>query len=292
MDRLPMRICLYGNPTAGGGTSLDDLAALIAKAGHRVVDVIEDAKEACPLLDPNLDCVVAAGGDGTIARAARALVGGQLPLAMLPVGTANNIARSLGLHGDPEELIARWCPDRIGRMDVGVIDNGSTRSYFLESVGCGLVTECIAEARDTIAKDDPDTHLADARQLYVDTLHHLVPRRYQIQLDDETIEGDFLVVEALNTPSIGPRAEFAAGTNAADGSLSLVVVAEADRRQLAHYLESLRAGDAAPAGFESWRVRAITITGADRIHVDDRVVPVQAARISIGILRSALPVLT
>jgi diacylglycerol kinase (ATP) len=287
-----MRICLYGNPTAGGGTSLDDLSAMIAKAGHHVVNVVDDAEDACPLLDPNLDCVVAAGGDGTIARAARTLVGGRLPLAMLPVGTANNIARGLGIDGDTEELIARWSPDRIGRIDVGVIDNGGTRSYFLESVGCGLVTECIAEANDTIAKDDPDTHLADARQLYLDTLRHLAHRHYEIQLDDARIVCDCLVVEVLNTPSIGPRLELAAETNAADGWLSLVAIAEGDRKRLAAHLEKLRAGGPAEAGFESRRARAIAISGADRIHVDDQVVQVEGERISISILPAALPVLT
>jgi len=288
-----MRVCLYGNPTAGGGTSLDDLAAMILKAGHHVVTVVEDVRDARPLLDSTLECVVAAGGDGTIARAARALVGSQLPLAVLPVGTANNIARSLGVDGDPEALIARWHPERVGRMDVGVIDIGGRRSYFVESVGCGLVTDCIAEANETIAKDDPETHLAEARQLYVDTLDRLAHRHYEIRLDDETIEGDFLAVEALNTPSIGPRVEFAAGANAADGLLSVVAVAEVDRYQLAGYLLALRAGDAARAGLESWRVRAIAISGAERIHVDDQVMQVEPTRpISIRILPSALLVLT
>ena len=287
-----MRICLYGNATAGGGTSLDDLTAMIARAGHHVVNVIEDAEDACPLLDANLDCVVAAGGDGTVARAARLLIGGQLPLAIVPVGTANNIARSLGIDGDLEQLIARWRVDRVGRIDAGVIDTGGTRSYFLESVGCGLVTDSIHDARVSIAKDDPDTHLADARELYADTLQFLAHRHYAIQIDDEALEGNFLLVEALNTPSIGPRLELAGATNAADGWLSLVVITEADRGRLAEYLQRLRAGEAAEAGFESWRVRTIAISGAERIHIDDQVVQLNSDRVTIGIQPSALAVLT
>src|SRR5262245_43126357 len=55
---MSMRICLYGNPTAGGGTSMDDLTAMIAKAGHQVLSVVEDARDVCPLLDSNVDSIV------------------------------------------------------------------------------------------------------------------------------------------------------------------------------------------------------------------------------------------
>ena len=41
---------------------------------------------------------------------------------------------------------------------------------FLESVGCGLVTSCIAEGNETLAKDHPETHLAEAHELYVEAL--------------------------------------------------------------------------------------------------------------------------
>jgi diacylglycerol kinase family enzyme len=291
-----MRICLYGNPAAGGGTSLDELTAIIVKAGHDVVSVIDDVDDARALLESNLDCVAAAGGDGTIARAARMLIGKEIPLAMLPVGTANNIARSLGIEGEPEQLIARWQLNRVGRIDVGVVEDGETRSYFLESVGCGLVTECIAEGRATLAKDHPQTHLAEARELYTEALSRLEPLHCDLQLDDEAISGDFLVLEALNTPSIGPRIEFAADVNAADGLLSVVAITAAERERVERYLAALRAvsvaGSEVDAGFRSWRVRSVGITGASRIHIDDQVVEVRSGRLAVSVLPSALAVLT
>ena len=79
---------------------------------------------------------MAAGGDGTVARAGRALAGRDMSLAILPLGTANNIASSLGISGTPAEAIAAWRHQRVVRIDVGVIQHDG-ESRFLESVGAG-----------------------------------------------------------------------------------------------------------------------------------------------------------
>lgn len=284
-----MRICLYWNKTAGGGISLDRLTSIIEAAGHHVAYVVEDASELKSHLD-DVDCVVAAGGDGTVARAGRLLAGSPLPLAILPLGTANNIASSLAIHGDIAQLVQRWHAGNAATIDVGLVEYRDVRDHFLESVGCGLVTSCIAVGQATLSKDDPDSHLEDARSLYLDTLRDLRPQQYQIVLDGEEVTGEFLLVEVLNTPSIGPKLEFAEHVSAADGFLSVVVAAESDRAMLTAYLSALQAGEDAAAEFKSWRARAISITGANRIHVDDRVIDAGGS-ISIGIRPLSLSIL-
>lgn len=285
-----MRICLYWNKTAGSGISLDRLTSIIEDAGHHVARVVEDASELPSQID-DVDCMVAAGGDGTVARAGRLLAGGRVPLAILPLGTANNIASSLAIRGDVAQLVQRWHAGDVAKIDVGLVEYGDAQDQFLESVGCGLVTSCIEVGQATLSKDDPDSHLEDARNLYLDTLRDLQPRPYQIVLDGEEVAGEFLLVEVLNTPSIGPQLEFAEHVSAADGFLSVVVAAESDRAMLTAYLNALQAGDRPVAGFKPWRARSIAITGAERIHVDDRVIDAGRS-ISIGIKPSSLSILT
>ena len=60
------------------------------------------------LFDRAADLIVAVGGDGTVASVAREVAGHDVPLAVLPVGTANNIAFSLGCDGPLDELIDHW----------------------------------------------------------------------------------------------------------------------------------------------------------------------------------------
>ena len=266
-----MRICLYWNKTAGGGISLDRLTSIVDGAGHHVERVVDDVTDLPSPLD-DVDCVVAAGGDGTVARAGRALAGGPIPLGILPMGTANNIATSLHIRGEVAELAERWHAGNVARIDVGVLEFGGGTGRFIESVGCGLVTRCIEVGQATLSKDDPDSHLEDARNLYLDTLRDLEPRQYRLVLDGEEVSGEFLLVEALNTPSIGPKLEFAEHVSVADGFLSVVVATESDRAMLAGYLAALQTGPVPAASFKSWRAREITIAGAEHLHVDDRVI--------------------
>ena len=284
-----MRICLYWNKTAGGGISLRELTNLISRAGHNVAREVEDASELPDHMD-DVDVVVAAGGDGTVARAARTLAGESVPLAILPLGTANNIANSLHIHGEVDELARRWRDAEVVTIDVGAVDQKGKPRLFVESVGCGLVTSCIEIGRETLEKGDSDTHMSEARDLYLNTLRDLRPTRYDLRVDGEEISGEFLLVEALNTPSIGPQLRFTADVNAADGFLSVVVVPESERAMLNAYLSALQNGPNEPAGFKSWRARTVEIIGADRMHVDDQVVDVEDA-ISITTRPSLLRIL-
>jgi diacylglycerol kinase family enzyme len=265
-----MRICLFWNESAGEGASLDELVALIGKAGHRVDRVVEDVSGLPAAID-SVDCVVAAGGDGTVARAGRALAGGRVPLAILPLGTANNIASSLGIDGSPRELIARWANQRLVTIDIGVMRSGKGESYFLESVGTGLVAAGIAEGQATLSKDDPDEHLLQARRMYLDTIQHLSPRHRRLTIDGESMDGDYLLVEVLNTPSIGPGIRLSPDVNAADGLLSVVAAGEADRDALASYVQARTRGNPADAGLKSWPAGRVELAGMDDMHVDDEV---------------------
>lgn len=286
-----MRICLYWNKNAGGGTSLDEVATLIAKAGHSVECVVERPADLPDVFDVPIDCVVAAGGDGTVARAGRALDGRNIPLAILPLGTANNIASSLGIGGSPQQAIAAWPHQRIVRIDVGVIQHDG-ESRFLESVGAGLVVAGINAGRAAISKDDhPAWNVVRARQLYVETIQQLQPKHYDITLDGTSIGGDYLLVEVLNIPSIGPGVSLSAEVNPADGLLSVVVAAEADRDALAAYLTARQNGEPAGAGLRSWRASEVEIKGLEEFHVDDDVRSAHGAGVTIGIKPASLAVM-
>lgn len=285
-----MRLCLYWNANAGGAISLDEISALIVEAGHNLECVVERPADLPEVFDVPIDCVVAAGGDGTVARAGRALAGSNIPLAILPLGTANNIASSLGICGSPEETIAAWQHQRIVRIDVGVIQHDG-EARFLESVGAGLVVAGIQAGQATLSKDnDPDWNVARARQLYVDAIQQLQPKHYDITVDGTSIAGEYLLVEVLNMQSVGPGVRLSAEVNAADGLLSVVVATVKERDTLATYLKAMHDDKPTNAGLKSWRASHVELKGLDEFHVDDEVRPAQGA-VTIGIKPASLAVI-
>ena len=282
-----MRVCLFWNPTAGGGATLDEIQAAIARAGHQVARVVNRPDELSIEHIRGVDCVAAAGGDGTVARAGRMLAGGSIPLAILPLGTANNIATSLGVDGPLAEVIARWSEREIVRIDVGTVGG----QCFLESLGCGLVTSCIEEGRRSLSKEDPDAHLAAARQLYLDRLKTHRPARYTLTMDDQTVEGEYLLVEVLNTEHVGPGIAFASNVSSVDGLLSVVALGEADRSALVDYITALRDGASPSPPFHAWRTHRVEMRGACRMHRDDLVIPDAAQPLEIDLKAGHLPIL-
>src|SRR5262249_26228826 len=144
-------VLLLHNPSAGDdGPSGEELVELIERAGHRVSRQSTGEARWRSTLEAPRDLVAIAGGDGTVADAMIALASSAPRLAsVLPLGSANNIAWSLGVAEiGIEELVARWPsaarrPYRLGRVD---------DLAFAETVGGGLFAAAIerADAR----KDD------------------------------------------------------------------------------------------------------------------------------------------
>ena len=138
--------------------------------------------------------------------------------------------------------------------------------------------------------DDPALKVLHARQLYVETIQHLQPKHYDITLDGTSIGGEYLLVEVLNIPSIGPGVNLSAEVNPADGLLSVVVATEADREALAAYLKAIQNGEPASAGLKSWRASHVEIQGLEEFHVDDEVRTARGS-VTIGIKPAALAVM-
>jgi len=86
---------------------------------------------------PGIDRVVVAGGDGTINSALQVLLRVRKPLGILPLGTANDAARTLGIPNDLSAAAAIIVADRKRRIDVGVV-NGRC---FLNAAGIGFSTK-------------------------------------------------------------------------------------------------------------------------------------------------------
>ena len=288
-----MRIWLYWNATAGDETPLEAITAQIQRAGHEVMTVLRAKDDPGSVVASEADALVAAGGDGTVARAARALAGSAMPLAILPLGTANNIATSLGIN-DPAAAIAAWSGQQVTRMDIGFVTDEHGEHLFVEGVGTGLLPKAIERGRNHPAKEraeDAAAEMAWARGMFLEALERLQPQRSRLAIDGEEIEGDYLLVEVLNIASVGPRLRLSAETAPADGMLSLVIADADDRAAISAHLRRSWEDDDSHAWLKSWRGTRIEVAGWYEYHVDDEVCTSVSGKLAIGIRPSALAVL-
>jgi diacylglycerol kinase family enzyme len=143
------QVLLIANPHAGSASPRRKeviVKALSADFKLEVADTtarahaVELSKEA---VDRGFDAIVAFGGDGTVNEAAQGLVGTDVALAILPGGTANVAARSLGLPTDPIDATAfvaeRLRTNKRRRVNVGRVND----RFFLFSAGLGLDAEVV-----------------------------------------------------------------------------------------------------------------------------------------------------
>jgi diacylglycerol kinase (ATP) len=240
-----MRVLVLHNPGAGDGR-LDGAAirALFESEGHTVCwrDVKAHGIDAAQA--GGADIVVVAGGDGTVGKSVRALAGTGSCLAVLPLGTANNVARSLGLGGDPREIAqafasgAGQCVERA--LDVGVTTGPWGRRHFLEGVGLGAVAELLAVG------DDADMEFAEEKRFAEEApgpfLRTAPTRRWRVALDGALLPESLVLVEVLNMPLTGPGLPLDPGGRPDDGLLDVAYLEPQNREALADWLDGPRIG--------------------------------------------------
>ena len=234
-----MRVTLLHNKSAGSENhARADLKESLRRGGHALIDAVSDVETLLvSLADRSCDLVVVAGGDGTVSRAACALAGRKLPLAILPLGTANNTARSLGIEGDIDALIAGWAGGTYRTLDLATINEGERLSPFSEAVGWGVFPKVIKKT-DVLPSPERREHTLERdRRVFTSVIEQAKPHHYEIEADGERITGEYLLVEIVNIPYIGPQLQFSPDSNPSDGKFELVLAGEHDRHALLEIAE-------------------------------------------------------
>jgi diacylglycerol kinase (ATP) len=228
------KVLLLHNPTAGAShPPADELLSAMTAAGlSPLYQSVKDGDYKAALRK-GWDLVIVAGGDGTVAKAAFGLADRRVPIAILPIGTANNIARSLGIVDSVDKLL-KWLPTAQMRcLDVGVAKGPWGKRNFLEAVGCGPIAEAISHSgpkppepiRIDIAREDLQKFVQEAEA-----------DSFKVAIDGEKFTGEFLLIEILNLSFSGPALPIAFSAVPDDQLLDVVFLFATDRRKMVAWL--------------------------------------------------------
>lgn len=138
------RALLLANPKArNGGADLEAVKAALGEGGISVTAPAGgiDFPEAIRAAAGSIDLVVIGGGDGTLNACAGALAETKVPFGILPLGTANDLARSLGLPLDPVEAAAAIVRHGPRPIDLGCV-NGH---HFFNVASIGFPADLASE---------------------------------------------------------------------------------------------------------------------------------------------------
>ena len=234
---------LIFNGKAGGSetASPDHLVEKLHQIGYhtvyRATDSEEDLNEALALITGT---VFVAGGDGTIRAAAMHLAGrAGVTLGVIPMGTANNIGRMLGVQGEPLDVIASYQGADVLLFDIGKVTAPWGVDYFLEACGCGAFADVMAEY-------DPENGKSPVRavQALATTLTTFDPVPVSLKLDGQDLPDiPYALLEVMNTKATGPRLRLATSADPHDGRLDVIRIVQQKRDGVLAYMAALARDD-------------------------------------------------
>jgi diacylglycerol kinase (ATP) len=249
IGRVPDAPVIIVNPTAGSGRAAKLLPWIRERLAHRpdaelhVTGRRGEAQElAARAADDGRDRVVAVGGDGTIQEVVNGIFVGEDPpaIGIVPVGSGNDLARSLGLPTDPAEA---WTI-AIGRItrsiDAALATNGEgRRRWFASAGGIGFDAQ-VAAAMST--RRGWQSGRAGYLLTTLTELRRFDNRELRLVLDGVPLDCRALLVAIANGSYYGGGMRIAPDAEPDDGWLDLCVVGDVSRLTAIHQLPNLYRG--------------------------------------------------
>lgn len=265
-----MRTLLLHNPTAGDGSfNVDNLEAALSRSGCLVTSFSKSEDNYETALRDEWDLVAVAGGDGTVAKAARHLLDRNVPLALLPTGTANNVAHSLDLLGEAEEIAANLKGAPTRPLDLGSAKGPWGECSFIEAVGLGAFAPALTRSDP---KPPFEHRIRLGREALCEAIAEAEPYKIALTVDGETLDGEFLFVEVLNLRFSGPRLPVAYFAEPGDQMLDIVLLCEDQRQTMLDWVRAVPEESPPPVLVHTGRNVTMAWDGTP-LRLDDRVCP-------------------
>ncbi|HEY8466841.1 MAG TPA: diacylglycerol kinase family protein [Solirubrobacterales bacterium] len=270
--RAGQRVALLANPDSGSGDA-GSVEGELRRLGAEVFALEPDEADAAVRLEP--DRIVIAGGDGSLARPAAAAARAGIPIAVVPVGTANDFARHLGVPEDTRDACALALAGEPRPLDLAWLE----RRPFLNVASVGLAPAAARRADALKGALGPLAYAVGAVRAGV----RAEPVRCAVICDGKPwFEGDAWQVTVACTGAFGGGSSVDADPH--DGRLDVVVIEANGRAALVRHAWGLRRGTLAEqqgAAKRLCRTAELRFDGRRRFNVDGELVETESCSFSI-----------
>lgn len=291
-----MRVKLIFNPSAGAaGKSPVQLMDVISEMqAWRLVPEAYLVEPGCDLsavvqdaLEQGIRLFVACGGDGTILAVAGALAGTHATLGIIPTGTQNNMALSLGIPADIPAAIAILRTGRCIKVDVGVAASGKIVRPFLLVCSVGLVSALFPSADDI--QHGNLARIGD----FLAALVTSPPAEMHLVLDNkQEIHTQGHAALVTNMPYIGLHFRLSGAVSFNDGLLDVLLFTDLSKLDLLGYAaQKIAGGGPEDPRIQHFQVRRVDIDTHPAMPVMADGLVLGAGPLRISIQRRALAVM-
>jgi diacylglycerol kinase family enzyme len=240
VNKRRMRAKLIFNPSAGAArpSPIEIVDVIHEMQTWKLVPEAYLVEPGCDLpgvvqnaLAQGIRMFVVCGGDGTISAVARTLAGTHATLGIIPIGTQNNTALSLGIPSDIPAAIAILRTGRRIKVDIGMATCGKIKTPFLEVCSVGLISTLFPSADDI-----QHGNLAQVGN-FLATLAASPPAEIHLLLDDkQEIHNLGHVLLVSNMPYIGFHYQVGSVASFKDGLLDVLFFADLSKLELLGYV--------------------------------------------------------
>lgn len=229
-------VVLIVNPVAGGGRGSRVLSAVLpafsAHGIHPVVHVTANGNEprhvARAAAEDGADLVVAVGGDGHAAAVAEGLVGSNAVFAVMPAGSADDYARTLGMpRRDVPAAVSAILDGPVEAVDVMRVRTSTGERTFLNVIGTGFDAAVAAAAeRITVFRGSGRYVLAILR-----VLPRFSAASLELTIDGVPHRQRAMMIAIANGPAYGGGMRVAPQASLTSGELEICIVGETSKVQ-------------------------------------------------------------
>lgn len=243
------------------------MVSWVRQRGHAVdvrvtFDAGEGAWHAAGAADRGTDVVVACGGDGTLNEVVNGLDGRDIPLGVVPLGTANDFARQTGIPEDADHAMDVILSRKPVRIDTASMNGRRFLNVSTGGVGAEATAETPADAKASLG---PLAYLITA----IRKLAGGEPRHARFTSVGFELDVDFVAYAVGSTRVTGGGTIMTPDASVTDGLLDLCVIEATSRRDFAKLSLRIKAGEhVGLPGVHYAQLPWLKVTSADPLSVN------------------------
>lgn len=235
---------VFGNPASGGGRGLQLKNEVIKSLTTRDIsfqDLSADNPAAAiqnlqSVFDRGLKGLIVVGGDGTVNMAVQYLAKSEIPLAVIPAGTGNDFARTLGLNlKRPVSNLETYLSERPIWIDLGMVGG----RYFTQILSTGFDSLVNERANSIqIIKGRMKYNISIALELL-----KFQPKSYKFRVDQVSFESKAMLIAVANGKSYGGGMLISPNSRPNDGLLDVMIVGPVSKLEFLKVFPKVYSGE-------------------------------------------------